>query len=582
MSVRFDPLLTRSLADEIGRRWEGVEIASLAMDRERSAVSVNFRDGSALLALLNRDAGFLLALDEDGLGSEESVRISRFGRVTLHRVEAPADERTIVLWLAEPDGTVSVGIAIELHTNRWNVVSLVPGRDGDGWRVRYAMWTREVAGRRVGPGEPYIPAASTRRAIDAPPGSDEWRTWVEEAALPLGADPADLRGEILRTWGWTSAINYEWAFEEGARSLDRYLEIHESAMTRDSSAPVWLTERRWGLQPYPLSLGQDDARPAGSVFEAMEIACDTAGGVEAALAGTAAPTSTGKGDAELLATRLQRRVDREAKRVAALERQLAAAGPPEAARELGQILLARKDAVSRGDASVVLQAFDGSQREIALDPKLDAVANAERFFEEGRRRERALERLPAEIASATTRLAGFRDALVRLERDGPSEDLWRFAGEKPPSARGRGKGRGDAEERLPYTRLLSSGGLEIRVGRGARDNDELTFRHSAPDDIWLHASQVSGAHVILRWGRKEDNPPQRDLLEAAVAAAVGSGARHSGSVAVAWTRRKYVRKARKSPPGTVIPDRVKTVMVEPDEDLVRGLREAAEAPPTHG
>ncbi|MFV1988576.1 MAG: NFACT RNA binding domain-containing protein, partial [Gemmatimonadota bacterium] len=176
-----------------------------------------------------------------------------------------------------------------------------------------------------------------------------------------------------------------------------------------------------------------------------------------------------------------------------------------------------------------------------------------------------------------TRHSTFSDALARLERDGPSEELWRLVGGRP-GAKGKKRraSRGAAqEERLPYTRLKSSGGLEIRVGRGPRDNDALTFRHSAPDDIWLHASQASGAHVVLRWGRRDENPPQRDLLEAAVAAAVHSGSRHSGAVAVSWTRRKYVRKPRKSPPGTVSPDRVQTLVVEPDEDLVRSLREAA-------
>jgi predicted ribosome quality control (RQC) complex YloA/Tae2 family protein len=280
---------------------------------------------------------------------------------------------------------------------------------------------------------------------------------------------------------------------------------------------------------------------------------------------------------EQLAGRLESRRDREAKRVAALTRQLAAAGPPETARELGQILLARQDGVPKGAESVVLQAFDGSAREIALDPALGAIANAERFFEEARRRERALTRLPAEIASAETRLAAFTDGLERLARTGPDEELWKLVGGRPDAGAGGRRGAPvQPEERLPYTRLRSSGGLEIRVGRGPRDNDALTFRHSSPEDIWLHASQASGAHVILRWGRRDENPPRRDLIEAAVAAAVNSGARHSGAVAVSWTRRKYVRKPRKSAPGSVVPDRVQTLLVEPDEGLVRALRDAAD------
>ena len=54
---------------------------------------------------------------------------------------------------------------------------------------------------------------------------------------------------------------------------------------------------------------------------------------------------------------------------------------------------------------------------------------------------------------------------------------------------------------------------------------------------------------------------------------VNSRARTSGTVPVDWTRRKYVRSPRKAPPGAVIPDRVSTVFVEPDEEVVERLAE---------
>jgi len=110
------------------------------------------------------------------------------------------------------------------------------------------------------------------------------------------------------------------------------------------------------------------------------------------------------------------------------------------------------------------------------------------------------------------------------------------------------------------------------VGRGARFNDDLTFRHSSPGDVWLHARQTAGAHVILRW-QGEGKPPARDLEEAATLAALHSKARTSGSVPVAWTLRKYVRKPRKSPPGQVTIEREETVFVVPDAVLMERLAE---------
>jgi predicted ribosome quality control (RQC) complex YloA/Tae2 family protein len=128
----------------------------------------------------------------------------------------------------------------------------------------------------------------------------------------------------------------------------------------------------------------------------------------------------------------------------------------------------------------------------------------------------------------------------------------------------------EARPSLPYRVFRSSGGLEIRVGRGAKHNDELTFKHSSPGDVWLHARHVGGAHVILRWPGP-GNPPARDLAEAATLAALHSKARTSGSVPVDWTFRKYVRKPRKSPPGRVAVERIETLFVRPDPGMLEVL-----------
>ena len=112
----------------------------------------------------------------------------------------------------------------------------------------------------------------------------------------------------------------------------------------------------------------------------------------------------------------------------------------------------------------------------------------------------------------------------------------------------------------------------VRVGRSSRENDRLTFHESSPHDIWLHARSVPGSHVVLRWADERNSPPARDLEEAAGLAAFFSRARSSRTVAVDWTRRRYVRKPRGAAPGLVILQRAKTLFVEPDEALLDRLR----------
>lgn len=89
------------------------------------------------------------------------------------------------------------------------------------------------------------------------------------------------------------------------------------------------------------------------------------------------------------------------------------------------------------------------------------------------------------------------------------------------------------------------------VGRGARDNDELTFRVAAPNDLWLHASGFAGSHVVIRNPERVDVP--RDVIRRAAELAVfHSKARDArGKIDVHVCRAGEVRKSRGAPPGEV-------------------------------
>jgi predicted ribosome quality control (RQC) complex YloA/Tae2 family protein len=172
------------------------------------------------------------------------------------------------------------------------------------------------------------------------------------------------------------------------------------------------------------------------------------------------------------------------------------------------------------------------------------------------------------IQKARSERAALEATQARLHEGGASqEEIARLAAE---AVRARPN---DETQQLPYRSYRTTSGLEVRAGRNSRANDQLTLHHSSPNDIWLHARDVSGAHVVLRWSNRDANPSARDIEEAACIAAVHSRARTSGLVPVDWTRRKYVRRARGGAPGSVIVQRARTVMVRPDATLERELRE---------
>jgi predicted ribosome quality control (RQC) complex YloA/Tae2 family protein len=269
-----------------------------------------------------------------------------------------------------------------------------------------------------------------------------------------------------------------------------------------------------------------------------------------------------------LLARLEHSMNRAARRLTSLEAQLSGLEDPAAARALGDLILARYHEVPPGTSKATLTGFDGTSVEVELDPAEPAHANAARYYDRATRSERAAERLPRLLEKARVEVEELED-LARRVREGTADEgeVARRIGPAAPTPRGERQTRA-----LPYRPFRSSGGLEIRVGKGAKYNDDLTFRHSSPNDVWLHARHTAGAHVVLRW-QGEGRPPARDLQEAATLAALHSKARTSGSVPVDWTLRKYVRKPRRSPPGQVAVERTETLFVEPDETLLEKLQD---------
>jgi predicted ribosome quality control (RQC) complex YloA/Tae2 family protein len=285
-------------------------------------------------------------------------------------------------------------------------------------------------------------------------------------------------------------------------------------------------------------------------------------------AARAAPEEREEDVAGALLARARKRLAGAERRIGSLGAEVAGAGQAERLRAHGDLLLAHLDWVEPGASSVVLPDFDGGETEVSLDPALKPHENAERLYDEARRRARAEARIPELLEQAERERERWTGAVEALERGEVPE--W-VTGALLRSEQKEKKAKAQPVERLPYKLYRTSGGLEVRVGRTSKDNDRLTFGNCLPSAVGLHARSVPGSHVVLRW-TGEGAPPARDLEEAATLAAWYSKARTSGTVAVDWTRRKYVRKPRGAPPGRVSILHAKTVFVAPDGALEERLR----------
>jgi len=550
-NVRFDPPLVRALAAELGAALHGRQAhAAPVFDSDLSATLLLDR-GQALRFDLHPTRGWVRIVPRtpEMEGRPADTRIVR--------VTAPDDERLLRIDLHEGNrfkgGTRA--LVFELHTNQWNAL-LVEAADR---RIVSLLRTREAGGRVLRSGEVYQPPEPQRRyGVDAVSADEARAEWTRRLGR---VPPAERRVELLRHFAGASPINaaallgYAGSSDDPA-ALAAAFERWWAMRHRAAGEPV-LLESKAHLQPYPFALDGVSFRPVESLLAAFE----TVSRAETV-------DSTAR-DLTPLLNRARRRLAGVRKRIEALREQEAKVGEGARLRARADLLLAHLGRIQPGAMRVTVHDEEGRKLKLPVDPALRPMENVEQMYDDAGRRSRAEAKLPELMERAAAEEARWTAAIAALEAgEVPAwveAALTRAEAKQQPGGGGAPKG-----PRLPYRVYRTSGGLEVRVGKTSKDNDGLTFRHASPDDVWMHARQVPGSHVILRW-TEEGAPPAHDLEEAATLAALNSKARSSGTVAVDWTRRKHVRKPRGAPPGRVMISHAKTVFVAPDAERAKAL-----------
>jgi len=268
-----------------------------------------------------------------------------------------------------------------------------------------------------------------------------------------------------------------------------------------------------------------------------------------------------------LASAVRKASARTERRRAAVALDIAAAEQGEDLRAAGELLLANKHRIEKGQEHAELPGFDGKAVTITLDPSRSPVENAERYFRRYKKAKAGLAILRERHAETLGEVA-FLDAVQEdLMAASGREDL--LAVRSQMIQRGyisdpAGKAAGRVAAAPPY-RAIEHEGWKIVVGKSAAGNDHITTKLARPDDLWLHAEGMPGSHVLVRNPGKRD-VPESVLRKAASLAAYYSKGRNSSKVAVAYTSAKFVKKPRGAAPGTVTLAERRTLMAVPAPD----------------
>lgn len=270
--------------------------------------------------------------------------------------------------------------------------------------------------------------------------------------------------------------------------------------------------------------------------------------------------------------KLDNELKRNQTKILKLQQTLADTELAENYRRDGELLTTFMAQVPKGAEFVELPNYyeEDKPLKIKLNPALSPNQNAQKYFQKYQKLKNAVKIVHSQIEQATQEVGYLESVLAQLEIAGPMDiDLIREELIEQGYIKKRAAKKQKQSKQSKPEEFYSNDGTLILVGRNNLQNDQLTLRSAKKTDIWLHAKDIPGSHVII----KDTDPSETTLLEAAMLAAYYSKYRLSAQVPVDYVQVKYVHKPNGAKPGYVIYENQKTLYVTPEEDSIRKLKE---------
>ena len=234
--------------------------------------------------------------------------------------------------------------------------------------------------------------------------------------------------------------------------------------------------------------------------------------------------------------------------------ELKTSAPPS---QLADVIMANLHEFQHGKAEVeLLDFYSGKPIKVKLKPNQKPQQMAESLYRKSKNRQIELDQIEKTIASKISLNAELEEKIAAIEEITGHKGLKTYQ-----KANKEDKAITKEVSGLPF-KVFEYEGFTIWVGKSAKDNDEMLRGFIHKDDLWLHARQVPGSHVVIRM-KGMSTLPNTVLERAAGLAAFYSKFKTESLAPVIYTEAKFVRKVKGSAPGSVMVDREKVVMVPP-------------------
>ena len=274
------------------------------------------------------------------------------------------------------------------------------------------------------------------------------------------------------------------------------------------------------------------------------------------------------------ASELIRRVENELgknrKKLGRQEEELLATENAEEFRQKGELLTTFLHQVPNDQDQVELDNYyTGEKIIIALDKALTPNQNAQRYFKRYQKLKEAVKHLTSLIEETRATILYLESVETALAQASLTE-IAEIREELIQTGFIRRRQREKIQKRQkPEKYLATDGQTIILVGRNNLQNDELTFKIAKKDELWFHAKDIPGSHVVITGNLQPSDEVKTDAAELA---AYFSKARLSNLVQVDMIEAKKLNKPTGGKPGFVTYTGQKTLRVTPDEEKIRSMK----------
>lgn len=251
------------------------------------------------------------------------------------------------------------------------------------------------------------------------------------------------------------------------------------------------------------------------------------------------------------------------------ERELLATDNAEIFRQKGELLNTFLNQVPNDKSNVTLENYYTNEPiEIALNPALSPVQNAQRYFHRYQKLKQAVKFLGEQIAKTKETIHYLESVESNLENADVAE-IADIREELIQTGYIKQKYRNKKQKMLPPEKYQAEDGTIILVGKNNLQNEQVSFKLSRRGDLWFHVKDIPGSHVLITGNT---NPSDETITFAGELAAYFSKARYSNLVQVDVLDVKKLHKPTGTAPGFVTYDREKTIRVTPDESVIKSRK----------